>query len=211
MKTLFSFMIFVAAFIFSLTFSLHAQTPDMSNDSEIPDMIEELNPFDPNVEETLKFYDRIYEEETGKSPFISDEDPGISGCRRSACTVWLQIVKSSQRAYLYMNGSLSSSWAVSTGISGYGTPNFDKHPNGRIYDRYTSKKFPGGDWKGLGNMPYAVFISGGFAVHGTPEGNWPKLGSRASHGCIRMHPDNGYRFNRLVRQYGVRNVWITVQ
>lgn len=26
-------------------------------------------------------------------------------------------------------------------------------------------------------------------IHGTREHNWPKLGSPASHGCIRVHPD----------------------
>lgn len=208
MKKLLALLIFVAPFTLSLTVPFHAQAQDMTQNTG---EIEELNPFDPNVEQTLKDFDRVYEEETGLSPFISSEDPGIAGCKRGGCAIWLQIVKSSQRAYLYINGSLSDSWLVSTGIPGYGTPNFDKHPNGRIYDRYNSTKFPGGDWQGLGNMPYAVFIKGGFAVHGTPQGNWSKLGRQASHGCIRMHPDNAYRFNRLVRSYGVSNVWITVQ
>lgn len=206
-------------FIFSAPVNAQQSTQQVQpyiDDDRIPNMIEELDPFDPNVEQTLLYYDKIYEEETGKSAHLDldmtiDEILGLSGCRRETCSVWAQVVKSSQRMYLYINGSLSGSWAVSTGISGYGTPNFDKHPNGRIYDRYSSNKFPGGDYNGLGNMPYAVFISGGFALHGTPRGNWSKLGTRASHGCIRMHPDNAYTFNRLVRGYGIRNVWITVQ
>ncbi len=192
-----------------------AQVEDLQNDARIPNMIEDLSPFDPNIEETLEQYDRIYEEETGKSPFLTDafiyDLTGVPKCYRSACTVWAQVVKSQQKMFLYVNGSLRGSWLVSTGISGYGTPNFDKHPNGRIYDAYTSTRYPGGDYKGLGNMPYAVFIQGGFALHGTPSDNWSKLGKPASHGCIRMHPDNGYMFNRLVRQHGVSNVWITVQ
>ncbi|XGC80623.1 L,D-transpeptidase [Bdellovibrio bacteriovorus] len=183
-------------------------------EDRIPNMIEEIDPFDPNVEEVLEYYDKIYEEETGKSAHLEpsiDEIIGLATCYRSSCAVWIQVVKSSQRAYLYQNGSLRGSWLVSTGISGRGTPNFDKHPNGRIYDRYTSSRYPGGDYNGLGNMPYAVFISGGFALHGTPQSNWPKLGTRASHGCIRMHPSNAYMFNRLVRAVGKTNVWITVQ
>ena len=177
---------------------------------------EELNPFDPRVEEILNSYDKIYEEETGQpshlptDAFINDL-LGLARCYRSECPVWIQVVKSSQRAYLYLNGSLSNSWLVSTGVPGYTTPNFDKNPDGRIYDRYTSGKYPGGDYKGLGNMPYAVFIRGGFALHGTPQSNWSKLGRPASHGCIRMHPDNAYYFNRLVRSTGISNVWITVQ
>lgn len=219
MKTMRHLSRFTASLLFILLSSVNVQSSEpvyINSDPNIPDMIEELNPFDPNVEETLRYYDEIYEEETGMPSHIEDdtyidEMLGLASCRRASCPVWIQVVKSSQRAYLYRDGSMVDSWPVSTGISGYGTPNFDKHPNGRIYDRYTSRKFPGGDYNGLGNMPYAVFISGGFALHGTPQGNWPKLGQRASHGCIRMMPDKAYMFNRLVRSYGVRNVWITVQ
>ena len=203
------------AFVFAMTNPVHAQVLVPEQDPNIPNMIEEINPQDPNIEEHLQELDRLYEEETGKPSHLIDEsfmnDILGKGCSRSSCKVWVQVVKSSQRLYLYLNGSLADSWAVSTGMSGYGTPNFDKHPDGRIYDAYSSDKYPGGDWNGLGNMPYAVFIAGGYALHGTPRGNWPKLGSPASHGCIRMLPDNAYRFNRLVRSNGVSNVWITVQ
>lgn len=216
MKTKNQLLLFaLILFLFSPTFS-SAQTPTYVRDDQIPDMIEDLNPFDPNVEEVLQYYDRIYEEETGIPShlpnIISINDLlGFARCYRIECPVWAQVVKSSQRMYLYVHGTLQGSWAVSTGVRGYGTPNFDKNPNGRIYDRYTSGKYPGGDYNGLGNMPYAVFISGGFALHGTPRVNWPKLGQPASHGCIRMLPNNAYVFNRLVRQNGIANVWITVQ
>lgn len=185
-------------------------------DDSLPNMIEDLDPFDPDVEDVLKYYDQIYEEETGVSAHLPDlitlnEILGYERCYRLQCPVWAQVVKSSQRMYLYVHGTLQGYWPVSSGMRGYSTPNFDKNPDGRIYDRYTSSKYPGGDYNGLGNMPYAVFISGGFALHGTPRGNWPRLGTPASHGCIRMHPDNAYLFNRLVRENGIRNVWITVQ
>ncbi len=179
-------------------------------------ILDDLNPHDPNIDEIMKEYDRIYEEETGQPAFVENsysgfyELFGIETCKRQDCSVWAQIVKSTQTMYLYLQGELVASWPVSTGIRGYTTPNFDTHPNGRIYDRYTSGKYPGGNYKGLGNMPYAVFIRGGYAIHGTPESNWPKLGTPASHGCIRLHPDFGYQFNRLVRQYGIRDTWITV-
>lgn len=216
MKTKAQIICSVLMLLFLNPSSGSSQSPTLQADENVPDMIEELNPFDPNVEEVLEYYDRIYEEETGipshLPDFISINDLlGLARCYRLECPVWAQVVKSSQRMYLYVHGTLQGSWLVSTGVRGYATPNFDKNPDGRIYDRYTSSKYPGGDYNGLGNMPYAVFISGGFALHGTPRGNWPKLGSPASHGCIRMHPDNAYLFNRLVRQNGISNVWITVQ
>ncbi|MEK6774895.1 MAG: L,D-transpeptidase [Bdellovibrionota bacterium] len=119
-------------------------------------------------------------------------------------------MKSQQKMYLYINAELVNAFVVSTGKN-YPTPDFDTHPNGRIYDEYNSKIFPGGNYQGLGNMPYAVFIASGFAIHGTTEPNFKYLGQPASHGCIRLHPTNAYIFNRLVREYGIHNVWITVQ
>ena len=208
----------IGLFFIGASFSAKAQEGELFyiDDENIPNIIEELNPFDPNIEEKLKELDRVYEEETGLSSHLPDyggveELFGMAGCYRASCPVWLRINRGTQSFTLYVYGNIQRTGLVSTGLPGYGTPAFDKHPDGRIYDRYTSTKYPGGDYMGLGNMPYAVFISGGVAVHGTPQGNWSKLGKRASHGCIRMHPDNGFVFNRLTRQYGIRNVWITVE
>lgn len=195
----------------AIGFSSLAYAEEVAVES-VSNAMDELDPFDPNIEQTLESMDQAYEEETGLSPFVSHLfKPFGKSCSRSDCAVWAQVVKSRQKLYLYINGVHSATWDVSTGAIGYGTPNFDTNPNGRIYDRYTSTKYPGGDYRGLGNMPYAVFISGGFAIHGTSESNWKKLGKRASHGCIRLHPDNAYYFNRLVRNNGIYNVWITVQ
>lgn len=131
-------------------------------------------------------------------------------CRQDNCRVWAKVSRNEQRMNLYIDGDLSETWKVSTGAIGHETPNFDTYPNGRIYDSYMSSKYPGGDYKGLGNMPYAVFINGGFAIHGTGKRNWSALGKPASHGCVRLHPENARRFNRRVREVGVDNVWITV-
>lgn len=179
-------------------------------------VIDELDPFASDIEIRLNELDRIYQRETGESPYLEDrqEEPlGFlrrKGCYRESCRVFIYVSKSRQRASLYLDGTFKAEWPVSTGRAGYETPDFDRHPSGRIYDAYTSVKFPGGDFNDLGNMPYAVFIKGGFALHGTGESNWKRLGRRASHGCIRMHPDNAYRFNRLVRAVGVRQTWVTV-
>lgn len=177
---------------------------------DVNDM-DELDPFDPNIEEKLNMMDEVYEQETGIPAHLPDTSGRFqSTCYQATCSVWAHVNKAKQLMSLYENGQLIGQFATSTGTPGHGTPNFDQRPNGRIYDRYTSTKYPGGDYNGLGNMPYAVFIKGGFAIHGTGKSNWPKLGRVASHGCIRIHPDNAYRFNRLVRQYGVANSWITV-
>ncbi|HVK61912.1 MAG TPA: L,D-transpeptidase [Bdellovibrionales bacterium] len=198
-----------------LLFSMGSASISSANNAveneNLPNILDEIDPFDPNIEEQLRQYDIEQEQATGMPSWLPFETGLEPQCYRETCPVWALIDKSQQIMYLYRDGQLVNQWLVSTGKSGSSTPNYDRHPNGRIYDRYTSSKFPGGDYNGLGNMPYAVFISGGIAMHGTPQGNWSKLGTRASHGCIRMHPDNGFIFNRLVRSYGIANVWITVR
>ena len=64
---------------------------------------------------------------------------------------------------------------------------------------------------GMGNMPYVVFIRGGYAIHGTTPGNFAKLGTPASHGCIRLHPVNARIFYELVKLTGLADTWITVK
>jgi hypothetical protein len=174
---------------------------------------EEINPFDPNIENVLNEFDQMYFEETGELPFLPNFSlfTFASKCYRQECPVYAYVSLSQQRMYLYLNGQQIGDYLVSTGAKGFSTPALDKRPNGRIYERYSSTKFPGGDYKGLGNMPYAVFISGGIAIHGTTKGNFKHLGKRASHGCVRVHPNNALVFNRLVRQYGVANSWVTIQ
>lgn len=179
-------------------------------------LFDELDPRSPDIEKLLKDVDEDYEKTTGKSAHIynvmDEELDDLLGpsCYRNSCPVWADVDKSAQRLYLYIDGVLTYTWKTSTGKFGYTTPDFDRHPDGRIYDRYTSTKYPDGDYNGLGNMPYAVFIQGGYAIHGTTRGNWGRLGRPASHGCIRLHPDNGHIFNLLVRQNGIRKVWVTV-
>lgn len=131
-------------------------------------------------------------------------------CREKACGLFVDVLKSKQLLYLYIDGELKDSFPVSTGRKGYATPNMNIHPSGPLFMKYTSRKFPGGNYKGLGNMPYAVFVKGGYAIHGTTPGNFSKLGSVASHGCIRIHPDNARVFYELVKLYGLSNTWVRV-
>jgi lipoprotein-anchoring transpeptidase ErfK/SrfK len=197
----------------ALSLLLTTATPALANDLSAEELLaQEFNPFASDADQKLEAFDAIYEQETGLSPFLeTDLVTPAASCYRESCRVWIDVDKATQTARLYLDGRYVNQWLVSSGTNGHGTPNVDTHPNGRIYQRYSSKKFPGGDFAGLGNMPYAVFIRGGFALHGTPTGNWSKLGRRASHGCIRMHPDNAAYFNQLVRSVGVRQTWITVR
>lgn len=132
-------------------------------------------------------------------------------CQEKECLLFADVVKSKQQLYLYVEGVLKDSFKVSTGMKDYETDNFSVRPSGPLFVKYTSRKFPGGNYKGLGNMPYAVFLLGGYAIHGTTPGNFPKLGTVASHGCIRLHPDNAKIFYELVKLIGLKNTWVTVR
>ena len=134
-----------------------------------------------------------------------------SSCKETGCLVYAEIVKSTQTLYLYLDGELIDSFPVSTGMRRYETPRMSVRPSGPLLKKYTSKKFPGGNYQGLGNMPYAVFIRGGYAIHGTTTGNFAKLGTRASHGCIRLHPVNARIFYELVNRMGIENTWVRIR
>ena len=197
---------FVTLFIsglFIINTSVFAQNHYQQN------ILDELDPNDPNIEEILDYYDNEYFKATGQSAILKDSTEKKS-CYRSSCEVWANINITEQKMDLYIKGVLTNSWQVSTGKVGFETPAFDQNPNGRIYDNYTSILYPGGDYNGLGNMPYAVFISGGYAIHGTPESNWAQLGTPVTGGCIGLHPDHAFIFNRLIRANGIRATWITV-
>jgi lipoprotein-anchoring transpeptidase ErfK/SrfK len=72
-------------------------------------------------------------------------------------------------------------WPVSTARKGYYTPSGSFRPYS-LQTMHYSKKYDNSP------MPYSIFFTGGFAIHGTPHvGN---LGRPASHGCVRLHPSN---------------------
>jgi hypothetical protein len=189
-------------------FAAHAAFADEADDAE-------FNPFAANVEQTLQSFDAAYEATTGLSAHPTAWMDMITsasgpGCRRESCAIFVDVDKSSQTLRLYVNGRFTDQYPTSTGRASLPTPNFDKHFDGRIFQGYSSSKFPGGDYNGLGNMPYAMFISGGVAIHGVPQGEWSMLGRPASHGCIRIHPDHARVLNGMLRSVGVANSWVYV-
>lgn len=145
--------------------------------------------------------------------FLMARDSGLNRrCRGKDCILYVEIDKSRQLLFLSILGERKDTFKVSTGKGKkYDTPEMELNPQGPVLTRYTSKKFPGGNYQGLGNMPYAVFLANGYAIHGTTPGNFSKLGNPASHGCIRLHPDHAKIFNALVKTIGLRQTWVSVR
>ena len=98
--------------------------------------------------------------------------------------------KTTQRLTVEVDGVIQYRWAVSTARRGYLTPNGSYRPEW-LARKWFSREY---DWS---PMPYSIFFSGGYAIHGSYEIS--NLGSPASHGCIRLHPENAAILFALVR------------
>ena len=100
---------------------------------------------------------------------------------------------SKQRMNVEVNGEVVHTWKISSGRRGYSTPTGAYYPY-RMHKMWYSRKYDNAP------MPHAVFFRGGYAVHGTKSIS--RLGRPASHGCIRLHPENAKKFYDLVRAHG---------
>jgi lipoprotein-anchoring transpeptidase ErfK/SrfK len=109
---------------------------------------------------------------------------------------------SSQTMTVKVNGWYYGTWKVSTGRKGYNTPR-GTFRVGRMARVYYSKKYDNSP------MPYSLFFSGGNAVHGT--NHLSQLGRPASHGCIRLAPQNAAKLYALAEEYGGARTRINIE
>ena len=57
-------------------------------------------------------------------------------------------------------------------------------------------------------MPWSIFFSGNFAIHGTNQIS--RLGTPASAGCVRLHPDDAETLYRTILDVGRRETVIHI-
>ncbi len=100
-----------------------------------------------------------------------------------------------------VHGQTYARWKVSTGRDGYGTPTGSFRPY-LLRRMHYSSKYENSP------MPHSVFFRGGYAIHGTQYVK--RLGRRASHGCVRLHPRNAARLYGLVLRHGFDNTRIRI-
>ena len=122
--------------------------------SSLAAFADDFNPFAIEANQQIEQLDRQYFEETGLNPVLTHEDIFESEdlsprCRRETCAVYIHISRMKQRMQVYLNGVLQAEFPTSTGKAGFATPNFDTNPNGRVYQVYSSSKYPG-----YNNMPF---------------------------------------------------------
>jgi lipoprotein-anchoring transpeptidase ErfK/SrfK len=100
-----------------------------------------------------------------------------------------------------VDGAHYATWPISTGRQGYGTPAGTYRPQSMHRMHYS--------WRyNMTPMPHSIFFYHGFAIHGTSEVR--KLGRPASHGCIRLSPQNAKTLYGLVGRYGMKNTTIAI-
>lgn len=113
------------------------------------------------------------------------------------------INKVSQKMTVELDGDTLYKWPVSTGAPGYETPSGTYRPF-RLEREHFSKEWDDAP------MPYSIFFTGrGHAVHGSYH--IKSLGRRASHGCVRLHPDNAAKLFALVQKTGTSNTRVVVK
>ena len=123
------------------------------------------------------------------------------GAGPAFANVLISVDKSTQQMSVSVNGAPRYQFTVSTGRPGYGTPSGTYHPQ-RLERTWFSKLYYNSP------MPHSIFFHGGYAIHGSYEIN--RLGGPASHGCIRLHPDNAATLFALVQSEGVGATTIVV-
>ena len=118
-----------------------------------------------------------------------------------ASDIYILVDISDQSMAVRVDGQLKHTFDVSTGRKGYTTPT-GAYGVTRMYRKYHSKKYDGAP------MPYSIFFHGGYAIHGTTD--LKRLGRIASHGCVRLHPDNAKALFALVKEIGSENtrIWV---
>src|ERR1700709_2711677 len=114
----------------------------------------------------------------------------------------ITIDKNAQLMTVAVDGVERYQWPVSTGNPSRETPNGSFRAFRMEEDHY-SKEFDDAP------MPHSIFFTKvGHAIHGTDSVN--RLGTPASHGCVRLSRDNATTLYALVQKEGVPNTNVTL-
>ncbi|WP_291863331.1 L,D-transpeptidase [Bradyrhizobium sp.] len=114
----------------------------------------------------------------------------------------ITVDKNAQLMTVAVDGVERYQWPVSTGLPSHETPN-GSFKTFRMEEDHYSKEFDDAP------MPHAIFFTrSGHAIHGTDSLN--RLGSPASHGCVRLSRANAATLYALVQKDGVLNASVTL-
>ncbi len=126
----------------------------------------------------------------------------FSSAQAIAAKIDIVVSKSTQKMTVRVDGEIEYVWPVSTGGTGYDTPsgNFRAF---RLEEDHKSTEWDDAP------MPHSIFFTPrGHAIHGSFS---KRIGQRASHGCVRLAPENAEQLFSMVEENGLGNTTVTVK
>ncbi len=127
---------------------------------------------------------------------------GMTASPSFAARIEAHVDLSEQKMRVYQSGRLKYVWPVSTARRGKVTP------TGSWKAQWLSKNHRSSRYNNA-PMPYSIFYSGNFAIHGTDQ--IKRLGRPASVGCVRLHPDNARILFNMTARVGLKNMRVRVR
>ncbi|MGE3148431.1 MAG: L,D-transpeptidase [Pseudorhodoplanes sp.] len=123
-------------------------------------------------------------------------------CSAAQAAILITVDKSRQRMTVAVDGETRWVWPVSTGRNGYATPG-GSYTAFRMEKDHFSKEWDDAP------MPHSIFFSQrGHAIHGTFDAR--RLGTAASHGCVRLSTQNAATLFALVKEQGLPNTKVVI-
>jgi L,D-transpeptidase catalytic domain len=125
-----------------------------------------------------------------------------SETQSTSAAVLINIDKSKQKMTVFLDGVEKYVWPVSTGLAGYSTPS-GTYTATSMNEIWYSKEWDNAP------MPHSIFFrKDGYAIHGSYEVK--SLGKPASHGCVRISPENAATLFALVKKIGLKNTEVVL-
>ncbi len=126
----------------------------------------------------------------------------LSGVAAAEAKISIIVDKDVQQMTVLVDGVTKYTWPVSSGNPSHETPN-GSFQTFRLEEDHYSKEFDEAP------MPHAIFFTKkGHAIHGTDSVS--RLGSPASHGCVRLSRANAATLFAMVKADGVLNTTVTL-
>ena len=131
----------------------------------------------------------------------SEATPTLAKPEPPKPTLFVAIDLANQKLTVTEGDVAKYKWSISSGRTGYLTPRGTFRPVW-MSKMWYSRKYD------YAPMPHAIFFHGGAAIHGTDSVY--ALGRPASHGCVRLSPQNAATLFKLVTKHGKQKTQITV-
>jgi lipoprotein-anchoring transpeptidase ErfK/SrfK len=153
------------------------------------------NPADPSTN-TNSVATKVEVKPGGAQP---ESNPGT---KKIGSAVLININKTKQEMTVFLDGVEKYVWPVSTGRAGYSTPS-GTYTATSMNEIWYSKQWDNSP------MPHSIFfMKDGHAIHGSYEVK--NLGKPASHGCVRISPENAATLYALVEENGLEHTQVVL-